>query len=150
EKASQLEATNRRLAALLEVGKRLAAEHDPARLVDHVCTVARDILAGAAAAVGLLGPDGAWLRYFSTCGLPGPLAEAILRAGPRAGLLGALLDDRRPRRLRAPAGAADLLRLAAAGGDVRTLLAVPVASPGRVHGWLFVLNREAAEEFTAE
>src|SRR5207248_11083523 len=81
EKAAQLETSNRRLAALLDVGNRLAAEHSPAALAEHVCAVAQDIL-GAAAAVGLLAADGHSLRHFCGRGLPAGLEGAVARAGP--------------------------------------------------------------------
>jgi PAS domain S-box-containing protein len=144
EKAAELETSNRRLAALLDVGTRLAAEHHPARLAEHVCAVARDILGPAAAAVCLLAADRRSPRHFCGLGLPAEVERALAHSGPRAGLLGALLDDRRPRRLQGAPAAEPF------GPGVRTLLAVPIASPAAAHGWLVALNKLGAAEFSPE
>ncbi len=145
EKAAQLETSNRRLAALLDVGNRVAAEHDPAGLAEHVCAVARDILGGAAAAVCLLEAGGRSCRHSRSLDLPPEVEVALTRSGPRAGLLGDVLDDRQPRRLQGPAPGAEPF-----GRGVRTLLAVPIASPAAAHGWLLALNKLGAPEFSPE
>jgi PAS domain S-box-containing protein len=136
--------------AVLNLINRLASEHDPALLASHVCAVTRDILRGTAAAVGLLGEDGESLRHFATSGLPDELTRALTRLGPKAGLLGELLRDRKPRRLRDPAGGAEPFGTTGNGWGVRSLLAVPVTSPTQVHGWLFVVNKTDADEFSLD
>src|SRR4051812_12329870 len=67
EKNLELEYANlQRLGMLIELGQQLAAEHDPARLLEQFCHAARDIVGAAHAGVGVRNGDAgeSKLHYF--------------------------------------------------------------------------------------
>ena len=70
EKNIELENANlQRLSMLIELGQQLAAERDPAQLLQKFCHAARDIVGTRYAAVGMFEEDGRTLRHFFVSGL---------------------------------------------------------------------------------
>src|SRR6267142_5531797 len=70
EKNLELENANlARLKMLIDLGHKLAAEHDPSRVLENFCRSARQIVGAQESAVGVLNGDGESLRYFFHCDL---------------------------------------------------------------------------------
>src|SRR6202011_5639382 len=64
-KVKELETANRRLALVVNLGRQIALEHDPLRLMDNYCQEARNVLGASYAAIGLLAEDGRrWDNFF--------------------------------------------------------------------------------------
>jgi signal transduction histidine kinase len=142
-------ASSRRDEGLIGAGLALASELSlPAvltKIVELACTVA-DAEYGA---VGVLGPDGL-LEDFITHGIPPEDREAIGHLPIGRGILGALISDSHP------------LRLARIQDDTRSVgfpphhppmtsfLGVPISVRGRVYGNLYLTEKRAGTEFTAD
>lgn len=80
-------------------------------------------------------------------------AAAAARLGSpdaRQGMLGSLLREGRCRRMQNPGGDPAALDLPASFPPVHSLLAGPVVSPTRAYGWLCLLDKLGADEFSPE
>jgi signal transduction histidine kinase len=147
EKVRELAASNARLEALVTLGRQLALERDPLRLVESYCRGAREILGARYAAIGLLN-DEQQLRPFFLSGLEGEAASAVLPPEPDYGLVHQVLTRRR---VRVP----DLAAVSGAVGFAPphpcegAFLGVAIASPGQLHGLLYLLDKVGTEEFTS-
>lgn len=147
EKNLELENANlARLNMLIDLGQKLAAEHNPARLLENFCRSARHIVGAQESAVGVIDADGKTLRYFFRCaateenvtnnGVP-PVVERALRY---------LVIKRRPLRLN---DTDDLLRTNGKTADlVHSFLGAPILSATGVSGWVYLLNKLSAEDFS--
>ena len=155
EKNLQLEQANlERLRMLIDLGQELAAEHEPARVLEDFCRSARQIIGAQEAAVGILDGSGSHtnrrngdtLRYTFRCaenedrvlsdGIPAVIERALKQ----------VVSKRRPLRLN---DADDLLRTNGKTSDlVHCFLGTPILSAGRVLGWVYLLNKLDAEEFS--
>jgi signal transduction histidine kinase/response regulator RpfG family c-di-GMP phosphodiesterase len=150
EKNLELENANlQRLGMLIELGQRLAAEHDPARLLEQFCHAARDIVGAAHAGVGVRngGAGESKLRYFFRSD-QSPVEGAGEVPAADEGLLGALLKDRQPIRLADLDAAPHATRLPVPHGDARSFLGAPIFSASRAFGWLYLTGKLDAEEFS--
>jgi CheY-like chemotaxis protein len=149
EKVDLLRRANERLSALIDLGFQLGSERDPKRLLQSFCHVAREITGARYAIVGALDGDGLHLRYCFTSGMDAALVRRLGTPDPRQGILGPVLAECRCSRLHNPTG--DPAQLGLSGfPPVHSLLAAPVASPGWVCGWICLLDKLGAEEFSAE
>jgi signal transduction histidine kinase/DNA-binding response OmpR family regulator len=148
EKNLELENTNlARLNMLIELGQELAAEHDPWRVLENFCRSARQIVEAQEAGVGVINGDGETLRYFYRCALDENTLAAtngVPKVAQRA--LKYLVSKRRTLRLNETD---DLLRTNGKTSDlVHSFLAAPIFSGGRVCGWVYLLNKLNAEDFS--
>ena len=145
---SSLQAVSLRLSALIELGIDLAAERDPARLIYIGCRVAQNICVAKYAIVGILDDSDTDLNHFVTCGLSG---EAQARLGvpqPRAGILGTILEGRAPYRISGLKGDPKALQLPPSHPPVHSFLGVAIASRDRIYGWLYLVDKLGADEFS--
>ncbi|MGH9881263.1 MAG: histidine kinase dimerization/phospho-acceptor domain-containing protein, partial [Pyrinomonadaceae bacterium] len=147
EKNLELENANlTRLNMLIELGQELGAEHDPWRVLENFCRSARQIVDAQEAAVGMLNGDGNKLMYFFRCranedpatenGLP-KIAEQAHNW---------LIAQGRPLRL----NQSDLLLSDTVESEDHLLsfLGAPILSAARVCGWIYLLNKLNADEFS--
>ena len=72
----------------------------------------------------------------------------MARAAPRAGVLGKLLAQRMPVRISGIDGDPSVLGLPQGHPPVHSFLGVPIASRERVHGWLYLVDKLGAAEFS--
>jgi len=147
QKNQELENANlNRLEMLLELGQKLAAEHDPAEVLTDFCQSAQHIMQAGEAAVGIFNGHSKKLKYFFRCSSQDTVATAD--AGPPAVIAKALkhiVAHREPLRL---TDADYLLRADGKTSDlVQSFLAAPIVSSGTVRGWLYLLNKIDADEF---
>jgi PAS domain S-box-containing protein len=150
QKADELRRANERLAALVDLGLDLGSERDPHRLLQTFCHRAREIVGARHALVGVLDGDVADLRHCVTSGLDPEAAARLGSPDPRQGVLGTVLAECRCCRLHNPGGDPRGLGLSLYFPPVRSLLGAPVVSPTRAYGWLCLLDKLGAEEFSPE
>ena len=146
EKNLQLENANlARLNMLIELGQQLAAEHDPTVVLENFCHSAKKIVEAQESAIGILNGDGT-LRYFFRCA-SGEENEPSNQVPPVARkALEALIAKRRPLRLNETD---ELLHTdEKATNSLHSFLGAPILSSGRVRGWVYLLNKLNADEFT--
>ena len=150
EKNLELENANlARLGMLIDLGQELIAERDPWRVLENFCRSARQIVQAQESGVGVINGDGRTLRYFFRCsetenaaaGSPGKrVPEIAVRA------LQHLVTERRPLRLN---DSDELLRINGKTSElVHSFLGAPILSGSRVSGWVYLINKINAEDFT--
>jgi signal transduction histidine kinase/DNA-binding response OmpR family regulator len=157
EKNLELENANlARLGMLIALGQELIAEREPSRVLENFCRSAREIVQAQESGVGVINGDGKTLRYFFRCGPnedsaslqpddhSGKTHHAIPQIARRA--LKHLVAERRPLRLN---DADDLLRVDGKTSElVHSFLAAPILSGSKVSGWLYLINKVNAEDFS--
>jgi signal transduction histidine kinase/DNA-binding response OmpR family regulator len=146
EKNLELENANlARLNMLIELGQELATEHDPSRVLENFCRSARAIVEAQESAIGILNGNGT-LRYYFTCahGDNNSCADEVPALAQRA--LNTLMSSRRPLRLNE---ADDLLLSDEKKSDsMHSFLGAPILTPSGVRGWVYLLNKVNAEDFS--
>lgn len=148
EKNLELENANlARLNMLIDLGQELTAEHDPWRVLENFCRSAREIVEAQEAAVGLINDEGDSLRYFFRCSSEDPASAAnngVPKVTERA--LKYLVAKKRPLRLN---DSDDLLRTKGKTSElVHSFLGAPILSAAGVCGWVYLLNKVNADDFT--
>ena len=149
EKNIEIENANlQRLSKLIDLGQQLAAERDPAQLLEKFCHAACDIIGAEYAEVGMLDADGQTLRHLLTSGPDQGLA--VHSGVPQVGqeFLDARLKGQRSLRLSHLNGSAHSPRFLTDRLPVASFLGAPILSLGKVQGWLYLANKTGAEEFS--
>jgi signal transduction histidine kinase/DNA-binding response OmpR family regulator len=147
EKNLELENANLvRLAMLIDLGHELASEHDPERVLKNFCRSARRVVEAQEAGIGILSDEGAELRYFFRCGANGaPSGGGDVTVVP-AEALDALISDRRPLRLNESDA---LLHSDETDSEAaHSFLGAPIFTVNGVRGWVYLLNKLNADDFT--
>lgn len=135
------------LAALVEAGIAITSELSLDKVLQRIVDVARGVLRAHYAALGVVDAE---LKHFVFSGID---AETQARIGPLPvgrGILGALLREGKPLRLR------DLTKDPRSVGfpphhpPMRSFLGVPIISRGRVFGRLYLTEKQDADEFSEE
>jgi len=150
QKVTELEATSLRLEALIALSCELAAEHNPERLLDRVCSATRDILSASYAVVGVLDEPGRTLLQFKVRGVDDETAARLTPPCLDDGTIRTLLTERRPVRRHNPGGDPQSLGLPADHPPIYAYLGVPIASSTQLYGWLAARNKLGADEFSDE
>lgn len=146
----QVRASANRLWELIEAGIFLSEELDLRAVLGRVVETAKTVIGTRYAALGVLDEQGTGLSDFVFRGLPDSARDEIGQLPVGRGLLGALITDPQPVRLR------DLTQDPRSAGfpakhpPMRSFLGVPVRAKGRVFGNLYLTEKEGADEFTAE
>jgi len=153
EKADLLRTTNGKLNALIELTLRLSSERDPHILLAAICRGAREIFAARYAVAGLVDIGLHTEQPLASSGM-GAGAAKRLKLPDQNGALLAMLEDRKPRRIKAELGAEMNFAAAATcllnNPPVNAQLSVPIASSARVYGWLYLGGKIGLDEFTEE
>ena len=147
--ADELQRSNERLTAIVELGQQLGSERDPARLLQIFCSEAREIVGARYAVVGISNGGDSQYRHFLTSGMDVATAARVGRPGPLAGVLGSVLAAGRCFRA-ANHGGLDAAGVPPSFPAARALLAAPILSPARVHGWVCLLDKVGADAFSDE
>ncbi|HEX4598238.1 MAG TPA: EAL domain-containing protein [Burkholderiaceae bacterium] len=146
EDVSRLQRVTSRLSALIEVGFALNLERDPERLVNLFFAAACNAIDSKFAAVAMLNPEESALHHVVTRGVDAEIFRKVrdVYGGP----LGSLLAQHRTIRGRlADFGAAALI---VGHLPIDNILAVSIASPDRIYGWIYFADRIGAAEFSQE
>ncbi len=148
EKNQQLESANlERLNMLIQLGQQLAAEHKPTRVLQSFCSSARTIVEAQEAAVGMIDGAGPGLSYFFRCASQKDFEMKLPQAPPVNLELAVqrVISERRPLRLTD----SDVLLEANGGAEpVHCFLGAPIMLGGEVGGWLYMINKLNADEFS--
>lgn len=150
---AELEAMNRRLAALTDLNLQLASERDPQVLLANVCRGARELV-GAQYAVLCVVRKHSDSAITCTSGIKpartGPQDQPLDLPVVSHGLLGQLRADRRSERLANPGGHPSAIGLPAGYPPLHTGLIAPITSLSFSYGWICLANKEGAEVFSAD
>ncbi len=146
DNVTRLQRITSKLSALIEVGMAMTAERDPERLVKVFFAAACDIIESTIAAVGVLDDHESTLRHTFAKGVD----PAIYNTGGdvRAEMLGALLANRTRIRRRFPDGAG--AGLPRGHPPIANIMALPIASPDRIYGWIYFADKLGPGDFNEE
>jgi signal transduction histidine kinase/CheY-like chemotaxis protein len=145
-----LQAVSLRLSALIELGLELASERDPQRQLERFCSAARSIIGSRYAALGILDEGKQSIRTFVVSTHDREKKSNYKIPPAYQGVLGTVLTERRPLRLRKPFSDFGVMDLSPDRSPVSSFLCVPLLSPTDVYGWLYLIDKLGAEEFSAE
>jgi diguanylate cyclase (GGDEF)-like protein/PAS domain S-box-containing protein len=145
---SNLQAVSLRLTALIELGIELAAEREPASLVNIACRVVQNIGVSKYAAIGLTNDGGETLSHFVSKGFDSEKERLLATISPREGMLGKLFDGRNLLRLGGLSGDPKNVGLPPYHPPVHSFLAVPLESRKRIYGWMYLVDKLGADQFS--
>jgi signal transduction histidine kinase len=135
---------------LVDAGVALSSALSLEEVLQLLADVARDLVGARYAALGVVNPEKTGLSEFITSGLTPEQRERMGNLPTGHGILGLLIRDARPIRLR------DLREHPASAGvprhhpAMRSFLGVPVGSKGQIFGNLYVTEKIGEEEFDDE
>jgi signal transduction histidine kinase len=133
---------------LLEAGLALSSERSLPAILQRIVELATKLTDARYGAIGVLGPDGGIAQFIYT-GITPEQHAAIGHLPVGKGVLGALIEDARPLRLR------DLHDDPRSTGfppnhpPMRSFLGAPVSARGRVFGNIYLTEKRGAAEFDA-
>ena len=146
---AELEAMNRRLAALTDLNLQLASERDPQVLLANVCRGARELV-GAQYAVLCVVRKQSDASIVCTSGIEPALCGLLDLPVVSHGLLGQLRAARRSERLVNESGAPSDIGLPAGYPPLHTGLIAPITSLSFSYGWICLANKQGEDAFTAD
>jgi diguanylate cyclase (GGDEF)-like protein/PAS domain S-box-containing protein len=145
---ANLQAVSLRLTALIDLGIELAAEREPASLVDIACRVVQNIGVSKYAAIGLVDEEKQRLSHFVSKGLDSEKEKLLSTLSPREGVLGDLLEGHSLLRLSGLSGDPRNVGLPSYHPPVHSFLAVPLESRKRTYGWMYLVDKLGAPQFS--
>lgn len=146
---STAESGNDRLARLLDAVLAVASDLTLPVVLQRIVESARSLVGARYAALGVLGDDGG-LTEFVHSGVSPETADAIGHLPEGHGILGLLIVEPAPLRLRDLSEHVDSAGFPAHHPVMRSFLGVPIRSRDRVFGNLYLCEKEGAEEFSAD
>jgi two-component system, cell cycle sensor histidine kinase and response regulator CckA len=140
QKAGDLSSANARLRGLINIGLELASERDAARLLQNVCTAARDLFGATYVTLGILDRNSGTLQHFVVDGTD---AASWIKIGDTVpGILRTVVSERRTLRGDNTSGTPATLQLPSLHPKVHAFLTAPIASPAHVYGWICLVGNE--------
>ncbi|MEV4347499.1 GAF domain-containing protein [Actinoplanes sp. NPDC049596] len=144
DRAQEVIGTQGRLRGLLRANQLIVGELSLPAVLQQVTEAARELVGARYAALGVIAPGGG-LSEFVHSGMP---ADAVARIGhlPQGkGLLGALIDDPRPIRLRRIADDVRSSGFPPGHPPMDSFLGVPITIRGAAFGNLYLAESEKGE-----
>ncbi len=148
ERAQEVVATQGRLRGLLRANQAIIGDLALPVLLRRIVEAARTLVGARYAALGVIAPDG-HLAEFVHLGMPTDAVERIGHLPEGKGLLGALIDDPRPIRLRQITADERSSGFPAGHPPMHSFLGVPIRVRDIVFGNLY-LSESTKGEFSAE
>ena len=134
---------------LLEAGVSLASELSLPIVLQRIVDLAVEVTDARYGALGVIG-EGGVLTEFVTTGISEKQRKAIGPLPTGRGVLGLLIQDPRPLRLRNIAEHAQSVGFPANHPPMRSFLGAPVQAMGRVFGNIYLADKRSAGEFSRE
>ena len=132
---------------LLEAGLALSSELSLPVILQRIVDLAANLTGARYGALGVLGPEGT-ITEFITTGVTEAERAAIGHIPVGRGILGVLINDATPLRLREIADDPRSVGFPANHPPMRSFLGVPVSARGRVFGNLYLTEKQDVEAFT--
>jgi signal transduction histidine kinase len=148
ERAQEVIATQGRLRGLLHANQLVIGDLALPAVLRQVVEAARELVGARYAALGVISPAGGLAEFVHT-GMPQHAVERIGHLPQGKGLLGALIDDPRPIRLRHIADDERSSGFPSGHPPMQSFLGVPIRIRDEVFGNLYLTESENGE-FTAE
>ncbi|NMM23380.1 MAG: GAF domain-containing protein [Phycicoccus sp.] len=139
-----------RLAALLEAVLAVSADLDLAEVLSRIVRCACELVDARYGALGVFGGDGEHLVEFVIHGLSQEEQQAIGDPPRGHGVLGLLIRQPRPRRLRDVAAHPDSYGFPPNHPVMHSFLGVPIRIRDEVFGNLYLTEKQGGADFTAD
>lgn len=139
-----------RLRLLVDAGISLSSELSLETLLQRLVEVAAELTRARYAALGVVDPSGKALERFLTTGVGASTRKAIGDEPIGRGILGVLIREAKPLRLRSIAGDPRSVGFPPNHPAMTTFLGVPILLRGTVYGNLYLTEKADGEEFTEE
>lgn len=136
-----------RFRRLIEVGSTLLSELDLEAVLRSVVEAARELTSAEYAALGVLDPDREELERFIYLGIDDGTKRAIGNLPRGRGVLGELIREPRPLRLRDVNEHPHAYGLPPGHPPMQSFLGVPITVRGETFGNLYMTEKQDAEEF---
>lgn len=140
---------DRRLSALVDAGLALAGDLDLDSLLQRIADLSREVLDAKYGAVGVIGDHGELTRFVYS-GIDAQTADEIGDLPNGRGVLGALIEENRPLRLREISEHPRSFGFPAHHPPMNTFLGVPIVVRNRVFGRLYLTEKAEGAEFTKD
>lgn len=140
---------DRRLGALVDAGLALAADLDLDSLLQRIADQSREVVGARYGAVGVVAEDGRLVRFIYS-GIDEETASQIGDLPDGRGVLGALIEESRPLRLREISDHPRSYGFPNNHPPMHTFLGVPIIVRGRVFGRLYLTEKADRAEFTKD
>jgi len=134
-----------RLARLVEAGRALVSSLDVEEILDHLLNVARELTGARYAALGILDERHERLERFLTAGIDDRTRERIGDLPSGRGVLGVLISDPRPLRLREVAAHPASFGFPPHHPPMTRFLGVPVVVRGEAFGNLYLTEKAGGD-----
>src|ERR1043165_5589490 len=143
-------AEENRLRILLDAGLALASELSLDSLLQKAVETAAALTGARYAALGVIDESGRELERFLTTGIDAETHEAIGDLPRGRGILGVLIREARPLRLRDLQDDPRSVGLPPNHPPMHSFLGVPILLRGVAYGNLYLTEKEGGAEFTRE
>jgi signal transduction histidine kinase len=150
DRMEDLRGTNRRMRMLLEAVITVGSDLSLPVLLRQIVEFACGLVDARYGALGVLAPSGDELSQFVYHGIDEATAERIGPLPTGHGLLGLLIKDPRPLRLRTLADHGSSSGFPAHHPPMSSFLGVPVRVGGEVFGNLYLTEKQGRDEFTPQ
>jgi signal transduction histidine kinase len=148
DRAQEVMATQGRLRGLLRASQTVTRDLALPAVLRRIAEAARELVGARYAALGVVSPSGG-LAEFVHCGMPEDAVEQIGHVPEGKGLLGALIEDPRPIRLRRIADDPRSVGFPPGHPPMNSFLGVPIHIRDEVFGNLY-LAESTKGEFSSE
>jgi GAF domain-containing protein len=148
-RANEVLRTQGRLQGLVRATQAVAVTLDLATLLQQIVEEARALVGARYAALGVLGEDRTLVQFVHS-GIDADTVGRIGRLPTGHGLLGHVIDEPMPLRLRDLSGHPSSVGFPAHHPPMHSFLGVPVRIRGQVFGNLYLTEKTDGGEFTAE
>ena len=139
-----------RVERLSQATMRITAEHELDKVLQSVVDAAREVIGARYAALGILSIDGVELETFVASGIPQAQRSMIGDAPTGKGVLGAVIKDPRPLRVRDVSRDPRAYGFPAHHPHMRSFLGVPIVGRTGAIGNLYLADKQGSPEFTIE
>ncbi|MEO6796461.1 MAG: GAF domain-containing sensor histidine kinase [Candidatus Dormibacter sp.] len=134
---------------LLELGLALAADLSLPTVLQRVIDLAVELTGARYGALGVLGPNRR-IRQFITVGITDDQRRAIGPPPVGKGILGALIEDAKPLRLRRITDDPRSIGFPDDHPPMASFLGAPIVARGKVFGNIYLTEKQGAAEFDAD
>ena len=139
-----------RLRALLDAGIAVSSELSIDAVLQRIVGAAAELTGAAYAALGVINQRGSGLEKFVVTGLDEATVEAIGPPPRGRGILGVLIRDATPLRLRDLGSHPESVGFPAKHPPMRSFLGVPILLRGVAYGNLYLTEKAGGQDFTDE
>jgi diguanylate cyclase (GGDEF)-like protein/PAS domain S-box-containing protein len=150
EQTQALQSAVGRLAALHDLNLRISSEYDTQALLAEVCRGARELVGARYAVLLVRDRNDGQQVFLQHSGLDIAMARSVDRPALDQGLCGAVMLDRRSRRVINASGDPLAIGLTARYPPIHSALIAPVTSQTAGYGWLCLANKVGQNEFTED